>query len=314
MHINHTVSVVIRTCRLQNLFLLYQAIHSIISNDYRPIQIIIVVQTENSLLIDQISHLIKSLHENDIAFTLIVNHTEQDQRAKNLNLGIEVANGKYLCFLDDDDIFYENHISKLVETLEQNANFSWTYSDVLVTISERSKDNNIVQISSSTPYKKDKFNLDDFYANNFIPLHSYLLNKEKIDPSLLLFDEFLNVTEDYAFLLKISTIYEPLYCPEITCEYRMWNDSSNTNYYINIVTGKSDSSYKQKLRVWSEAAVKIEMLKLELNPNYKPATLVSSETRQKFMLRYPYLYRFKYRFPYLWDFLVKLFTKLQILK
>jgi len=314
MHINHTVSVVIRTCRLQNLLLLSQAINSIVSNDYRPIQIIIVVQTENSLLINGVYLLLQSVHENDIEFSVIINRTEQDQRSKNLNLGIAAANGRYLCFLDDDDIFYKRHISQLLEALKQNPNFSWVYSDVLVTLSNRDKDDRITQISTSTPYKKDKFDLNAFYENNFIPLHSYILDTNKIDANLLCFDESLNVTEDYAFLLKISTIYQPLYYSEITCEYRLWDDASNTNYYVNILTGRSDTNYKKKIRTWNEAAIKVEMLKLNLNPQYKSASIVSFEMRQKFMLRYPYLYRFKFQFPYLWDFLVKLFTKLRILK
>jgi glycosyltransferase involved in cell wall biosynthesis len=307
--LNPTVSVVIRTFRSENIFLLKQAVLSIIFNDYRPIQIIIVVQTTNDLLIAQISRLIESLHDDDITFTLVINPTEQDQRSKNLNLGVAAANGKYLCFLDDDDILYKRHIPQLVKTLKQNPDFAWIYSDVLVTLCERSGDC-ITKISSSTPYKKDGFNLDDFYKNNFIPLHSYLLDKEKIDHSLLYFDESLNVTEDYAFLLKIATAYKPLYYPEITCEYRMWSDASNTNYYVNILTGKNDASYKRKLRVWSEAAVKVELLKHQLNPDYKPASLISPKTRQKFILHYPYLYRLKYRYPYLWDLLVKLFVNL----
>ena len=44
----------------------------------------------------------------NLKYTIIQNNnTKEDQRAKNLNLGIENAKVKYLSFLDDDE-FVEN--------------------------------------------------------------------------------------------------------------------------------------------------------------------------------------------------------------
>jgi len=309
---NDLVTIIIRTSKQNRLLLLKNALSSIIANDYRPIEIIIVVQSERQDFIQSIQNICKEIISGQIQINLVVNSTSEDERSKNLNLGIKIATGKYLGFLDDDDIIYPHHLQTIVKALKtSHEDIAWAYTDVLVPLCTVEDGHNIKVLSSEYPYKKEQFSIDNFFQNNFIPLHSYLLDRSKIDSILLQFDETLKVTEDYAFLLKIATYHKPLYISEITCEYRFWADGSNTNYHVNILTGKD---YKSKLRIWNEAATKVEILKLQLNPSYKSASLVSLETRQEFISRYPNLYRLKYKFPQIWNFIVTLAVKLKILK
>jgi glycosyltransferase involved in cell wall biosynthesis len=306
------VSIAIRTCKNNNFLLLCQAIESVKNNNYRPIEIIIVAQTMDTNFIKRIQNLVDTYKDKNFQLKLFVNPTNEDQRAKNLNIGINQAKGKYLGFLDDDDIFYPDHLETLISALKANANkYTWAYTDVLVPLCELNDFNGVKIISSDCPYKKEQFFLDAFFQNNFIPIHSYILDREKINSELLQFDETLKVTEDYAFLLKIAALYPPLYISKITCEYRFWTNGSNTNYHVNILVG---SDYQSKLNVWNEAAVKIEMLKLQLDQSYQPVSLVSLKTRQNFISNYPYLYKLKYKFPRFWDILVRTAVKLKLVK
>ncbi len=43
------------------------------------------------------------------------------------NTGLKAAEGKYICFLDDDDIIYENKIKEQVEFLEKNLKYGAVY-------------------------------------------------------------------------------------------------------------------------------------------------------------------------------------------
>lgn len=306
------VSIIIRTCSKNKLFLLRQAIESVKSNHYRPIEILIVAQTMDSHFIKELEKIADGYQEIDFYLKLFFNPINEDQRAKNLNIGINQAQGQYLGFLDDDDIFYPDHLGTLINKLETSANqYAWAYTDVLVPLCELYNFNEIKITSLDCPYKKEQFLLEDFFQNNFIPIHSYILDREKISLELLQFDETLKVTEDYAFLLKIAALYSPLYIPKITCEYRFWTNGSNTNYHVNILVG---SDYQFKLNVWQDAAVKVEILRLQLNPNYKPASLVSLETRQNFINNYPYFYKLKYKLPRFWNIAVRIAVKLNLIK
>ncbi len=307
------ISIIVRTCSESRIFLLYQCIKSVISNDYKSIEVIIVAQTQSASFIKKIEQLIDLNKEDHVKLKLIINFSNEDQRSKNLNLGIAASKGQYLGFLDDDDIIYPFHFQTLINSLKDNStNYAWSYADVALTICQYNKpSNNIEVLSSDYPFKKDRFSLDILFQNNFIPIHSYILDRLQISSDLLYFDENMKVTEDYAFLLNIATSYSPIYVPKVTCEYRFWSDSSNTNYHVNILLG---SSYKSKLKTWNESATKIELIKLKLNPSYKSTSLVDSQTRQDFIVRYPYLYTLKYKFPQLWEIAVKAALRLNLIK
>ncbi len=43
------------------------------------------------------------------------------------NKGIELANGEYICYLDTDDFFSENHLQKIISSI--NPSIDWVYYD-----------------------------------------------------------------------------------------------------------------------------------------------------------------------------------------
>jgi hypothetical protein len=55
------------------------------------------------------------------------------------NDGIEAASGEYVTFLDDDDVFFPDHVTRMVETLERSRRDA-AYSDFLVRFVERAED------------------------------------------------------------------------------------------------------------------------------------------------------------------------------
>ena len=257
-----------------------------------------------------INEAIKKYTDDKLNIKILLNQTSKDERTKNLNLGIQESQGRFIGFLDDDDIFYSNHISLLINSLIQNKDIAWCYSDVATVICDSDNQGTITQISSDLLYKRDDFSKQELLKDNFIPIHTYILDRSKIDSSLLTFDESLKVMEDYAFLLKIAFAHSPIYLPQVTCEYRFWKDASNTNYHINQILGKN---FQKKAIIWSEAAQKIDILKRELSPDYEPG-LLSYSTRKMFISKFAYLYKIKHRFPKIWNFFVMSAVKLNLIK
>jgi glycosyltransferase involved in cell wall biosynthesis len=47
-------------------------------------------------------------------------YQDNAERSAARNHGIELAKGNYICFLDSDDVYLDNHLSSFLETIEKN--------------------------------------------------------------------------------------------------------------------------------------------------------------------------------------------------
>lgn len=298
----HIVSLIIRTCKECNLGLFHIALQSIIENDYRPVEIIAVVQSKNDNFIATLQAIINNINCSGIQTKLVVNNTSADERARNLNLGIQVATGRYLGFLDDDDILYPHHLSSLVNYLSHSEKIAWAYTDSATAVCERRNTDQVVNVVSveSPQHKRNFFSIKKLCENGFIPIHSYLIDRNKVSEELLYFDESLKVLEDYAFMLKLAHSHLPEYIPVITCEYRFYTDASNSNFHVNQRLGKT---YSGKMKMWREAYQKVEKQKKQLFPSYR-TPILSFSTRSMIVAKFPILQRIK---PY-WKKVKKLIS------
>lgn len=299
----HLLTIIMRTCRVERFFLLKEAVQSVYNNDYRPIELIVVAQTEDDNFIYNLQKYINETKETDFLIKLVINRTCQDERARNLNLGIQAAKGRYIGFLDDDDIFYPNHLSSLVEALEENQDYNWAFSDVKLAFVSVDKNSHLDYIDYEYRFKQENYSFENLLKKNFIPLNSYLLNTDKIEQQHLLFDESFTFAEDYAFILNLASQYTPLYLQKITCEYRIFNDFTNTTLIMNDHINYPD---QDKIRNWNKALWRIEKIKKELEPNYSSG-LISLELRKYIFYNFPILKIFlQHKFPRLRNFLVKI--------
>lgn len=291
------VSIVVRTHSPQKIALLEATIQSIFSNPHRPLEIVLVVQTEDKAFLDRLNQLIKTYRQNQVSIQLVVNSTSRDERARNLNLGITHAQGRYLSFLDEDDLYYSNFIASLLQPLQDNPNCAWAYGDVALASWTITEDGAIQQQKVEFPFKREQFTLEELFRGNFIPINSYLLARDRINPDLLSFDESYTLAEDYVFLLNLAISYLPIYIEEVVSEYRVFSDLSNSTTIMNDKMGIPD---KAKIKAWNYALWRIEVLKEMLMPTYA-AGLFSMKTRKYLYYRLPELKIFlRHRFFRLW--------------
>ena len=80
---NRTASIIIRTTQEKRIPLLKNAIASVIANDYRPLEIIVVAQSEQNIFIEKINSICENFRENQVDIYVVVNPTSQDERTKN---------------------------------------------------------------------------------------------------------------------------------------------------------------------------------------------------------------------------------------
>ena len=242
------VSFIIRICSQNRIDNLYEAVKSIIKNEYRPLEIIIVVQNEDTHSFEErIRFFIEQYQEKNLTLNVCFNQTGKDERARNLNIGLQHATGRYISFLDDDDIIYPTYISSMLEKLKTCQN-AWIYGDVDVSTYENGSESCSLLIRDNR-FKRRGFSYSHLFFENYIPIHSFMIDRYRIQKSELYFDETVECLEDYIFLVIFAFRYKPSYLNEKICEYRIRLDGSNS---VMIGTGSS-----LKLEKWKNAENKL---------------------------------------------------------
>lgn len=119
------VSVVVATYHRENE--LYNALSSLTLQTYDSIEIIVVDDNAEKKWNDKVALIIQKLRKNcRFPLRYIVNETNMGS-AKTRNLGIEMANGSYITFLDDDDTYLPEKVEKqLMNMVHNDADFSLT--------------------------------------------------------------------------------------------------------------------------------------------------------------------------------------------
>ena len=118
------VSIIVRTCGKPDV--LKNALLSIRKQTYPNIEVIIVEDGPNRSE--------QFIRENfsDLNYVYYAT-TKQQGRTRAGNIGLSLANGKYLNFLDEDDILLENHVQLLIDALTSKDAFAaYTIADVVV--------------------------------------------------------------------------------------------------------------------------------------------------------------------------------------
>ena len=117
------------------------------------------------------------------------------------NVGIESASSEWIAFLDSDDVWLEEKIEKQIAFHRKNSDILMSYTDEIW-----NRDNQEIKI----PKKFRKIGKDVFLENlsfcNIAP--SSVLMHKKILKSVGLFDESLEVCEDYDLWLRILQKYQ----------------------------------------------------------------------------------------------------------
>ena len=209
------VSIIIRT--RNRLPLLRYAISSVLTQTYSNIEIVVVNDGDHD-----VSEVIAEFGSH-----LTIRHVRLDGhkgRSAAANAGVEVSEGKYINFLDDDDILYSDHVEKLVTFLE-NSGRQMAYSDCeLGHYKWDGKDFSLTGKRST--FSEVDFDKERLFLANYIPSMSMMFTRQLWD-RVGSFDESFDYLEDWDFLIRASneTDFERL--PGVTAEYRIFTNNGS---------------------------------------------------------------------------------------
>lgn len=144
------------------------------------------------------------------------------------NVALEHSSGKYIAFLDHDDVWLPNKLEKQMAIFENNVNIDFIYTNYYIAKNRK----------LTIKYKKEqpKGSVFERFLSDY-PVHvsTTVVRKSSIDNLHSLFNPDLNMTEDYDFFMRI--LYKGLaeYIGEPLATYRHHPDMSSVMQEIKLI-------------------------------------------------------------------------------
>jgi len=143
-------------------------------------------------------------------------------------IALSKIKGDFLVFLDVDDIWNKNKLSKQIKCFKNpKIGFSITNS---IFFNENKK---IYLYEKKKKFKKNVYN--DLIENYFIRFDTVMINKlflKKLDHKL---DQKFNIIHDMDLLIRLSAICEMNYLPFALSKWRMSTESDSYNKFGQII-------------------------------------------------------------------------------
>jgi LmbE family N-acetylglucosaminyl deacetylase len=222
----------------------------------------------------------------DVDAAKLVDHKTSRGRSEAMNSGVKVASSPFVAFLDDDDLFYDEHLRTLARASTQTQFAGW-YTNAVSALVSTSATGSLETHTRLRIFDSD-FDRERLLIDNYIPLPTLLVRRDAyLDAGG--FDPEFDLFEDWDFIIRLSRRGELLHVPRITCEIRHIEGSGS----ITMSSPEGTTPFRDaKLRIWKKHAdlmtldlfarvfekEKKERLQLE-------SSLVETKGRQNFLER-----------------------------
>lgn len=192
--------------------LLTRAIESVLSQTFKDFELIIINDHSDY----DVEQEVKLMDDDRIK----VVHPEGEERSAARNKGIDVATGKYICFLDDDDEYLPNYLFDFYSFYENNNR----QDCILRTGFQRIRDNKILKAPNYEPGKN--VHPVHFFAGNMCGVWSLCIPRDYLDEDRFPVD--FPHWQDTHLILRLLAKH-PFF----------QLDSYNYNYHIHLQMGSS---------------------------------------------------------------------------
>ncbi len=173
----------------------------------------------------------------------------QTGRSHAANTGLDLCQGEYICFLDDDDLLAAEHLHNLISYMHNHPSKVVYSGTQVIAVQQDGLTNEVAE------YNVD-FSAERLFFENYIPIHSVLFHKDLLDKETQ-FDTAFNFFEDWDFWLQLSQKVPFAHSPAVTAIYRLHGSSSGVHH-----TGNEADAYLQIYSKWLSKFSKQKILSL----------------------------------------------------
>jgi len=148
---------------------------------------------------------------------IFINRKENRGKAYSLNEALTYAEGKYVAYLDDDDLYYPEHIETLVNALETRPQFGAAYTDLYKVHSRLMPDGDRIVLSKVLEVSRDFDRFLILYFNNVF--HVSLMHRTDMLEKTGSYNEDLSVLIDWDMTRRLAFYTDFCHVCRITGEY-----------------------------------------------------------------------------------------------
>lgn len=182
-----------------------KALKSVLDQSYSNIEIIVVddngIGTKEQIETEQLINKYKDV--------LYLKHEKNMNGAAARNTGLNASKGKYICFLDDDDLMLPSRVEKCVDALKKKPQYNAVFTDVICA-DKKMLATKLIEVRKEGNCYKDVMLIDMFFgtgSNMFFSRTVY----EKIGD----FDERFSRLQDLEYMIRFYRCFESTFIPEI---------------------------------------------------------------------------------------------------
>jgi len=188
---------------------LSEALASALRQSYVNLQVIVVNDGGQD-----VSDIVESYNDARVVF---INRKENHGKAFSLNEALAQVKGRYIAYLDDDDLYYPDHIETLVNTLENQTNCQVAYTDLYKAYCKIMPDGSRQILGKVVEISRDFDRFLMLYFNH--ALHVSLMHRTDLIDKTGPYNERLNILIDWDMTRKLAFFSDFCHVREITGEF-----------------------------------------------------------------------------------------------
>ncbi len=218
------------------------AIRSALDQEYHNLQVIVVRDGGQ-----EVKDVLDQFADDRLEF---IDRAENWGKCRSLNQAIEHVRGKYICYLDDDDLHYPNHVRRLVQTLEADTDCQAAYSDLNCTLVHLDGHGNRKILGKSVVVSRD---YDPFFLlqYNTAP-HGSTIHRTDLLAKTGLYNPEITVLIDWDIARRISFFSDFAHLPEVTGDFHTQINQRHSDR-ISDMQRKDKGAFSDRCRkiIWS---------------------------------------------------------------